>query len=1049
VRTLQNPRSITRKRKHHPRLVPFRMLYVDVVDSTAYTIQDGTAAFIFTEDDASGLRLESFQATSGHLWQNQERDLWRLTLLDLDIQEDWATRILVPRPEELTSITVSSDSDILVAIWDAELDGETLTVTFTATAQDDFLKVSVDAVWQGTPTANWAIESVTVLPLRIPPKDDPFDAACCGAVKGIMVTAPMYRFRRVPADPTQPFGFFLGAASNFGHYPGGRTLAMPVWGYWSLLSRDGWMVCQEDHELQQIKAYFQSDGHRMWWEPFVAAPNSLTIGNDAAPITSGSLFIRPFVAGNLHGWWDVADFYRQRLAARPPPWRIEVPIRDETLAEDLRSFWINFHMGTLESTTEGQAIAVASDLRANAGIPATTPFVGLWTVPVRETRAYAPASGTLAGSASRWRRIVEILRDYHIYAGAWKGSMWLPTPWSEFVWDSLDGTSTRDVWNDKNLLDAVRTSRQGQIDGDTQAHRDESAAGDFWAEAVYTVDSYDTATHILTITGSFAEAGEWPAGQDFLGSEIVFWSAGYLARGRIVDSTTTPDPLKQVELDTWDFRDAAGNQVSPTPGDAVTFHKSTVTYCPHAMLGSSTFMAWLKEHLWGFSREHYGDSVQYFDVYPAFNRRNPRAFSCHSDHSGWSELDAGYVAHPQGGFFWDQAWRDFMHAIKNHLEEKHSNPVHQIYSEYLDETQQDLIGANLNTHGLSSLFRTTTLADDFDEHKITAVPLWPTVHAGRGVGLSWFQEFGNILLSQVARNDDFLPVAGDAHKFRLAISYAFAAEWPFGHQRLSYLQIVDATREPTTSLWDSSEFAPSHPWGAADTEVADIRDLWASLALAESRWALSFLRNGRLLRQLFPTVGSDVIDLTLTVFSEVTLPDLTTTPASTRTDTALIYSPTTFVQVVHGSWSHYATTLHTVVIFLTNPFDTPATLNLTVTFALLELLDERHQVFRVQPDGTLTDLGDHLTAYALGETLNPFTMHAIMLVPHSEREIREQEVKATLNPEITVAALQNAEVALRALQNPEVKVAVGAREQPVAAILAAEATVTIPTSEVL
>lgn len=988
-----------------PGLLPPGVVTGFPVDSTTHTLTNTQATFTFIEDNFGGLHLDTFTRAGGYTWQNREHSLWNLSIVDTlnfrPYPERFAT--LSPLSDHLAS--VSSDSENLTAVWITSVGGESISVTVTFQLVEDWLRINIAAEWTGSPT-RYSVDAMQVLPLKIEPHtSDPDDAAVCGAVKGVMVTSPIYKFRKVPSDPDQPFGYFLGYGRNFGNYPSGRTLSMPLWGYYSSLApHEGWMAWYEDHTEEQQHVYFDSDGHHMCWEPWRAQEDMLIAGNNAATLEiSGTYCLRPFLGTNTHSWWDVADHYRKRLDATAPYFRPPMPRNDPSLADPLRGGYLHFHAFTRIGTTEQDLLAIAENLRTRIGLKSDEPFLGLSLPDNDLERPWAPPAPPIEGQG-RWRQIVKFLRDYQVYTGFQKPSFTImPQVYSEAIWDD-----TNDQWNDKNLIRAMTTSRMGYLEGDTDSTRGE-ILGNYFAERDYVIDSYDKSTGLLTIVGSFDYAGQFSRGGEFKGGRVMWRQPGQWA-GATVDiypkqgeTRPAPDDTRQVYILNLVWYTGDGNTLQPDGGESMTFTtRQEVVYCPHAFDNAALWVDWMDRNFWGYARSNFGDSVFYYDIFPAFSQRLASAQSCNSDHVGWNQLDAGYTPHPKGwGAWWHRSLRSFMRKIIDLCRARRTDNRAVFMAEYLDEQYLDLVPGCLNTHGLTHLFRTTSkITDSQDAHGIRGVPMFPIVHGGRGFGISWGQEMGDLLLTIAGRNDAIYVNPGDSHKVRLAQAYAMATEWPFGFQPLTYLHIAPTNPSQGTDLWDPDQYLASHPLGAADAEVALIRDLFASLCRAEVRWATLWLRNGRMLPHLEAVGPSNFRDIESTVFGQVEILGVGILEASSRTDAGLIWSPASFPVVTHQAWRHYVD--NSVCVFFTNGNEVTGFFQATMTFADMDMLPGNHDVYRVSDTGELTYLATVANSYLIDLTLAAYTFDALLFLPWAERELIDRNVHIVSEEEITV-----------------------------------------------
>lgn len=1016
-----------------PGLLPAGMIRGVPVDGTSHVLTNSQATFTFLEDNFSGLRLDTLTRAGGtHTWKNREQSLWNLSTLDVTARRPYPEKhgSLAPIADHLAPVT--SDGTNLVATWNTTVGGEALSVTMTFTLVEDWIRVKISAAWVGTPS-QYAIEAIQCMPLKIEPIDPAadLDVACCAAVKGVMVVSPIYKFRMVPHDTAQPSGYYLGYGRNFGNYPSGRTLSMPLWGYYGLLApNEGWMVWYEDHTEEQQHVYFDSDGHHMCWESWRGQEDMLFAGNDAGttPATlevTGTYCLRPFGGVNIHTWWNIADHYRARLDATAPYFRPPQPRNNPTLNSPLRGGYLHFHSWTRTSTTEQEIIDIAANIRTNVGLKPDNEFLGLGLADNTIERPWAPLAPTINGKG-RWRQIVKVVRDHHVYMGHQKPSFCLmPQVYSNINWDD-----TTDQFVDKELVRVMVTSRKGFLEGDTDLLRTEENTGFYFETRTYTIKSFDTATGLLTINETFDRAGQWKGGTNFGGSRVMWRQGGASPLGEWAGGTVdiypksgemrpVPDPLTQVYIIDLVWYTGSGGTLIPVGGEEMLFaSRQEVVYCPHALDHAEAWIQWLTRNYWAAGRTAHGESVFYYDVFPVFRQRLPRAQACNADHTGWNQLDAGYVAHPKGwGPWWHRSLRSFMGKVIDLTKARLSDKRALWMAEYVDEQYLDLVPGCLHNFGLTSLFRTTSKTnDDPDDHGIRAIPWFSIVHGGRGFGLSWGQEMGDILISVAGRNDNFYDNAGDAHKFRLAIAYAMAVEWPFGFQPLTYLHIAPGNPDQGTDLWDPAEYLPGHPLGAADPEVALIRDLFTDLCQAEIRWAHRWLRNGRLLPFLVAVAPSNFVSIEDSVFGQVDVTGLGTLDASTRLDAGLIWSPSSFAAVTHGVWRHYVD--NSVCVFFTTPFDVAGLFRATITFSEMGMLDEPHEVYRVSPLGTLTFLTTVVTSYLIDLVLAPFAFDALLFLPISEIDTTEyqvhivigedQEIPVTIPPaeiEVSVAVV--------------------------------------------
>jgi len=981
-------------------------------DSTVHTLVNSTCQFVFTEDDRTGLRFSNFERTGGRTWENREWPLWRLLVFDSNSASSLRVLYVEPLEEYLTSVVSTATS--LVAIWDQDIEGDTLQITVTLTLTDDRLEQNIACTW--TTGLQYAVDSICLMPLRI----DPFlpslpiltDVACLGAAKGVIVAGPIHRMRWIPWDAAQPTSrFFGGKGKPYAVYPSGRSLSIPLWGYYSetlaIAQKEAWMAWYSNSN-EVIGSTFGSDGQHMVLENYIPQGDNLLAGNGSETLAIiGQFNLRPFLTLTSNGWWDVADRYRQYASDESRLFYTNVlPLRTDLTPEMRKNpLWFNVSLATQTNPKNAEIITKEALERARLqiGVDEDTPTYGIAFTNIETGRDFLPLTGPLVIDEARWKQTSRELEVRNSHIGVHKPSSILPSPYNEAAF--LD---TEDWWADKAAINAIRVSRQGLLDGDTLATKGNSNS--YYVEVPYSVQSYDDNTGLLTLQGSPLTVGQWAAGSLYTGAGVCYYvptPPGKLARSRIT-SVATSDRTSEVIV--AKFYDSSGAERFPVFGDIVYFFEQDPNWCWHALRHSS-LRQWYIDNIWGQQRDLLGSGCFYLDVLPAQSLLGSDSGQlCHGDHSVWAEINAGYTRHPTGGGdWWVSAMRQWIRFILDELRRTRDGYV-RIWAEYMSDVFNQEIEVCFHSFGITRLWRTTLPGDNKTSHGIRAAPMWSVIYAGRTYGCNLALSWGNQVFGKAYRNGTFWTVEGTtgAEKSRRTLAYCFGLDWIYGFCPMWYWHFSTQDRE-VDDPWDPFQTDASNKLGPADAECLSIRDYGLTMAQAEHKWVNNYLRNGQMLPKPTLQLSAPVpllIDISATAVTEGNrifgliefAPGVFIDTNGNRIQNPLLYDPIAFPVIQEQPWNNYLNT-KAILCLYTNCFNAAGATRYTHTFLHYNLpAGETIHLFRVLPDGTTTFITSTAAAtYDDVATLAAYDWYALLMAPEDQLNYLDSPAPITVD----------------------------------------------------
>lgn len=953
----------------------------DDEDGDALLVSNDLVTFTFRRSHA-GLSLTAWRRNGGVSWENNERQLWAATVYDVDLGKELG--VLAIGPDVGAIEWVEETADGLAASWLVDLSGDRLRVRLDFSLVGDTLFTDCRAEWVGA-VSRWAVDSIFVLPLMTDYRDVGDDFAVQAAVRGMQVKDPRYRFRYIPQDPDQPIFGWLERHRNFTATCSGKSQSMPIWGYYSSLSREGWMIWADDRADETMMGTFQSEGLYLGWDYALPQPGWLEAGNGGHALeTNTRLALRPFLADTKEAWWDMAEHYRQRLEANRPEW-FTPKIALDPSREDIErrpAVWVDFDVDAFDIANTGAAIGgeiegVVAHLREQLQVGTEVPFFGFVVGTPERSRPHMPGNPPgdenteRSGVAQAHGSVSAGLRN--CYFGLHKPANHWPGPTGVGTW----GDGTTNFWEQWDGPQMYVRQRLAQILGESPLRLGNNGTrdDDFYRSQSNTVAGWNAGLVRVELADPI----------DAFGKFFQWGGTGI----RIEDPTHGPlqGEVTQIQSSVFAWirspglRDAAGRIREPTVGAAVTMADLEDDLCHHAVLGSEV-KEFLERYLVKAQRDGWRQGILYLDVYPARALRNKNL--CSGDHTGWSRILPGYVNHPRGGgSWWNRSLRDYYRALWEAGRCEQSPGVMWIGSEYLDESHFPYNAICLHVAGYSRLWRTYEPSPNNPSfvsqanHGIHPVPMFHVVHAGRGYCLQRAFNMGNGALSVITRNDSVFPA--EAPKYRAAFGLWMCGEWVWGMTPPQYLHTANdnlGVTLATADLWDPDQYVGGN---AADSSIAALRDLWVSLVRAELQWATSYLRNGDLLAP-GDDEGSDTFDVhALGVFDEAFGSDA----LSRRNDLPTLWPSATYPRAVHAAWA--STTGASVCVFFLNWTDTSGTADWSFPFERYGLAGEV-VVFTVTAAGVATRVGSFWDTYRYTQSVPAHTMQALLLVPEPETE---------------------------------------------------------------
>lgn len=657
-------------------------LLSETFNPTTHTLTNGVSDFVFVNDPAVGLYLSTFKRSkAGHTWINRTRALWRAVVIDIPAVEGQAFTLEPTQPPD--SIQVGSRS--LSASWIVPVGAsDLLNVTMSFLLEDDSLEVTISCSWEGG-LATHAIDSLCPFPLRvdIPSVSSGNDWALLPNVSGVMVPNPSKVLQFDYPGPGTSRAFFTGLFRNVQTYPNGAGCSMGCWGYWDTTAREGWALQLDQHTSTHMNVCFEGTLDGMLWETYVPQPDGLTAANAGNPLVGGYTFtlcpLEIRTPDLEDGWWTLGDRYRKRLIAGEP-YFFTPPLIDRTDVDPLEVgdsmfFSTSFALSDPVSFLETSIFAFLAKARLAAGMSAGTP-VWCWGTHKGDHLLDAPYDDNVPEVADVLAALAAGAAN-GVYFGHHQPGSAMMRPYSVRRW----GAALRDnVWLEEDMLKALRVSRRGAIEGETDARLDEDKTG-FYSEETDSVASWDSGTLTITLNGTIDDA----AGYNQCTIKPV--AGGRMSDARIDSYTSTT-----VTLTTDPFLADEQTAYVPVSLDTVyVFRRGVAVFCPHNVVRSS-LMAFLLDATYGGQYSQHSETLFYADVHTV-RTKGPTLpqQSCYGAHAGWSHHAGDYLPHPEGGGFWlVAAWREWFKAFRDFVvplqQVKSNTKVVKFRSEYMDES---------------------------------------------------------------------------------------------------------------------------------------------------------------------------------------------------------------------------------------------------------------------------------------------------------------------------------------------------------------------------
>lgn len=813
------------------------------------TLANTKASFTFTADGVTGLKLDTFtRAGSGITWTNSDNQMWRAHIFDTTAASPFNTTLLTPTAATFGGATIvaTPTQQSMTLTWTAVPAGTgTLTVSMTVTLKiaEDFLRTRIAASWASAGTM--ALDDLACLPLQINPLNAPNDVACFGTVRGITSTDPMTNLRFNPGGG-RPNTLFNGLAHVQMNYPTGRGWNMAVWGYYDpVVAKEGWMTWLEDWSQELIQVTFEADGTgtHLIYEPFQPQPNSVVIGNGGSAL--GSLYtygLRPFKTSQQYGWWDVASFYRGRYDAAASTFVDYTPIRtqrsDLSAAEKRYSIFLDFNFPpqtlNVGDGKPANILKMIRQARANSGAPASTQ---VWTM------FEASAFGLEYVGEDRTNDLPVILKqlanDETVFPTLWVPDSGTvegrqatgPSAYSIYRWnkDAIGDKADLRYWQTNDVQGAQRMSRRGFLEGGGSDRLSEQVGSPdyYYRERTYPITNWNPSTKVLTVTGA-------PSGDGFSSHQKLAVVIPPSTSNRMGLAVVSSLGASSITVNTL-FAGGDGSTITPDATYTVVVLEDVGSsfLCAYPQLYATQYRNRLINNTEGGTQVNLGMTGLYWDTFsdPSMTILQSASKFCFRDHSGWSQLDAGYVNHPKGGGAWHkQAWRGLFKskrvAVKSLQASQGKRQFATMTCEYMDEQAHDCFDISFGIVGSGDSWRVT---DGFDPtiHKYLAVPMYAVAHSGRTYARALNQEFSSgTLVNAFPYND---PV------FHRMQAFDLASEWVYGLTLPTLSFFTDGSSIPALQdFWDETQYQLNG--GPISNTVRSIRDLWSQIVSAEANW---------------------------------------------------------------------------------------------------------------------------------------------------------------------------------------------------------------------
>lgn len=966
----------------------------DTAPTTTYVLENSRAKFTFTADEIGGAYLSSFErkGAGAHAWTNLERSLWRARVFDTQASTHLAVGEICPLWHDLSTAGVVVDSDTgdqtLTLTWTDALvwNTDTLTVTLVLCLKhsDDWITASISAEWSGS-ASRYALDHLAVLPLKIRPWQAPDDVAVQAVQKGVMVSDPVAKLIASPRDGVTSVLPFGSSYINFQCYPQGRGQEMPLWGYYNTADLEGWMVWLENHTGEISFNVFQSDGNNLSLEIIIPQGELLKPHNGSQTLGSSYNFcLRPFLATSTHGWWDIGEQYRLRLEATQPYFYVPKRVEDSSLdpLEKTPFAWVQVaHLEYPFSDT--LLIDRLEQLREKIGGDESYPIFGNCSFNHGSTHPINVFNKP-NGDA---RQALLKARGHNFFLGIHQFGQFLP-----YVNDIRKWPDTTDVWRDKDLLHGYRMSRRGRWEGGGDTRIGEHF-NQYFYEDLYTVVSYNPTSGDMVITPPLVRS---TLGQRSIsvvarrtnGNGVVSILEGDLEVGPVAGATALSFSN--------DFINGDYMPDNPTLGDELAIYGDGDP-CYHAIINTTNYFDWVKKYTWGGYFEVLGTGCYYLDVETsrilAGFANNHESVPCCGDHATWTELD-NYTPHPQGGGEWiGQARRTFFGGVVDYVRARSRAAkglaTSFFHAECQDESFLGLLQADLqgSSNGASWRSFTSATADRVD---FQMCPLFATVHAGRTFTFMFNEGMSNALLRPDIRNGTRVSDAYSKAYIR-AVGAWLGSDWPFGLTLPHFIHYMDSSATGPTDydLWDDAQYAADHPLGAADPEIAQLRDMYVSIMKFEKNFLFDYLRNGDMLPppvlESGTTYTTGLHNLILDVYGDPVDTELYYT-------VPLLYPKSSYPSITSAAWrsrSHAR-----VCVVMSNWTHEEAVHSATYDMAQFGLPTNRPvAVFQVQENGCpaliTTFTGATIT---LDTTLAAYTVGALLFVEEADTVYVKPEV---------------------------------------------------------
>jgi hypothetical protein len=819
-------------------------------DGLPYTLDNGNVRFNFRRDQIGGFHLDSFErlnVTATQIeWTNREWSLWQAILFHTIPSNSLDTSLLLPQARFMNPPVQVGNT--LTLSWIGQevggIDFLNVTITLELRTGEDWLRASGSFGWQGTPT-NYALDSTSVLPLRIAPQDRGSDFAVIPCVFGVLSEDPIQHLRYNPENG-QARTTFGNHVRNLWNYPSGRGYNMGFWGYYTSVTNECWMGWTEQWDLTQQTICFQSDGENMILENFVTCEDNVQVGNNGRTIETVDWCVGALLATQDHAWWDIANHYKQRLEEVQPSWLVpQRPYREDLSDTEKGPFLFLDVVHSIYTGTTAFLPSFVQKARTAMGVGAEVPsFLILESGTANTLYPHETETGDA-------RTTFSDLRAINCFAGQWRPGFIGPQ-----VWDAHNFTGN-DLrwWTTAQALGALRASRTSALTHDAYLRLSEGPEHRFYEEQNYPIVSWNAGSKVLTITG---DPTSDPLFTGFMSAILIPASTS----ARLATATIVSIASGSLTVST-NFLDILGNVVVPTNADTVEIITAAAgavdnadipgngSYCPHAQIHSASYLAKHLEDSIGAAVEISSVNQLYFDVFTEPITKQPLSYwiTCYRDHTGWAAIDGGYTQHPLGGGAWYvQAQKDYIQSLRDAGRDRQQTVMGQkaflTSCEDIDETMHGVMDYCWHTVASGDLFRVTDGLDpSIDKYK--AIPLYAVVHAGRTFGRSLNHEFSSVMTATTSPIALPTPPKEDTLLHR-TMAYYLGSEWVYG------------LTVPTLSFWADNTNGGSaldlfndtlyvSAGGSVYDEVKNIRDLWVQMNTAEVTWIQQWLRYGEFL----------------------------------------------------------------------------------------------------------------------------------------------------------------------------------------------------------